>query len=930
MRHLKGSEAPEDAGGAAPREEPTRHPCMGVDLTAQALVAAVRRRGAVLVLLCRLQQPILSRQHRHIASLGPMSRQLVFAGASMAEWEKLVNSRSTYSRRGLLASLCTSMKATILTPESFLTGARPGTALNVRLMKELQNTVRPDIFNLPAAYDGDKKLYTLVELDFDDTGGTFIVVVDTMAYTIRLTRTRGIIDTSVLLRFAQGVHQDASVTTTNQALNVVLRMAPLSNPALIAAKQRRIFYASHDVKALSLGIVLWRGYFSTLRPGIDRLFTNIDVSTGAMYRPGSLITLACEYLQQENVHGLITLLHSSEPDRVRLALFITGLRVEWRRSGSHQNVVSRTVRGLSASGADSEMFKRRDGGQISTAAHFRQMENRSLQYEHLHCVLVGNVDAGRGALVPIEMCTVMPGQPLRVAIPQELVYERNQWSSRPPSQRLQDVKKGLTVLGYEESDYARRFGIEIKPSVHSVSARVLPPPTLKYVSASNPREESFAFPHNGFWNMWDQHFYKCAKLESWALVSYEPLERFTRDIASAVINGFVKGCLDAGIVVVRKTPSALVYLKDQGDVSKQLDDVEKQCTRRNGRPPSLFLVMKPDRDNHIYIGVKHWGDVKRGIATQCLTLRYCLRTDPDHEIWPNVAHKINMKLGGINVVVHPAVLAVGESPSLLGVTTDATMIMGAFMHPWHSGVVASLDAHGSKYAARSRLQKAGNEIIEALDVMTASLLAAHMRYRRENEGGSEHEIPQRLIFFRDGVPEDQFQEILDQELTQLKKACSWLNVHPKITFLVVAKRHHIRFFDDEHNCGSGTIVDREIVHPTDSDFYLQGHGQFSERGTTRAAHYSVLYDENNLSADQVQILSFALCHLYGRSSSAVSIPAPVYYADRVCARMANHIDPDTSVGRRNMPNLASPSQFDDFVRAFRPPHENQKDEMYFI
>ncbi|KAJ7691661.1 Piwi domain-containing protein [Mycena metata] len=707
-------------------------------------------------------------------------------------------------------------------------------------------------------------------------------------------------------------------------------MASLFNPALIAAKQRRIFYGSHDIKALSLGIVLWRGYFSTLRPGIDRLFTNIDVSTGAMYRPGSLIKLACEYLQQDDVHGLMSLLRESEPERLRLALFITGLRVEWRRSGAQRNVVSRTVRGLSAHGANTEMFKRRDGTQMSIAAHYRQMENRTLQYERLHCVMVGNVDAGRGALLPIELCTVISGQPLRVEMPPELIYERNQWSSRPPSQRLQDVKKGLTVLGYPESDYARRFGIEINPAVHSVTARVLPPPTLKYTSAFDPREESFAFPHNGFWNMREQHFYKCAKLESWALVSYEPVERFTRDIASAVINGFVKGCRDAGIVVVREAPSAVVYFEDNGDVSKQLDDVEKRCTGRDGRRPSLFLVIKPERDNHIYIGVKHWGDVKRGIATQCLTLRYCMRTDPDREIWPNVAHKINMKLSGINVVVHPAVLAVGDRPSLLGVATDATMIMGAFMHPWHSGVVASLDANGSKYAARSRLQKPGNEIIEALDVMTASLLAAHMRYRRENEVGSEYEVPQRLIYFRDGLPEDQFHQVLAQELTQLKKACSSLNVHPKITFLVVVKHHHIRFFDNERNCGSGTIVDREIVHPTELDFYLQGHGQFSDRGTTRAAHYSVLYDENNLSADQVQILSFALCHLYGRSSSAVSIPAPVYYADRVCARMANHIDPQSPVGRRNMPNPTSPFQFDDFARAFRPPHENQKDEMYFI
>ena len=47
-------------------------------------------------------------------------------------------------------------------------------------------------------------------------------------------------------------------------------------------------------------------------------------------------------------------------------------------------------------------------------------------------------------------------------------------------------------------------------------------------------------------------------------------------------------------------------------------------------------------------------------------------------------------------------------------------------------------------------------------------------------------------------------------------------------------------------------------------------------GTSRPAHYSVLYDENNFTPDALQALSFALCHVYARSTRSVSIPAPVY------------------------------------------------------
>ncbi|KAJ7176983.1 argonaute-like protein [Mycena filopes] len=794
-------------------------------------------------------------------------------------------------------------------------------------MRELQNTVSPDLFqHHRVVYDGDKKLYALVELDLSD-GGRFIVTLDTMAYAIHITRNKSTIDTSVLLDFAKGARShDASVARTKQALNVAMRMAPLSNSSLSADKNRTKFYTPDDIKALSLGVVLWRGYFSTLRAGIDRLFVNIDVATGAMYRPGSLIELACEHLRQTNVRDLITLLHVSESERLRLARFIDGLHVQWRRIGSQQDVISRAVSGITAKGADHETFIPRGGDapSISIARYFRDTSNRTLQYPGLNCIEVGNADAGRKrVLVPFELCSVPAGQRLRVDIPAELIVARNQWSTRPPSERLNNIKKGSAVLGYQRSNYIRDFGIAVDPSVLSTTSRVLPPLGLKYVSALDRREESIVYAQNGHWNIRERHFYKSATMKSWALLTYEPAETFTRAIASTMTEFFVNGCRDAGITVVRQTPSAFVYLDRRRDISKQLDAAERQCVQRDKHPPSLFLVVNPDKDGDTYTAVKHWGDVKRGIATQCLTRRYAISTKRD--LWTNVAHKINVKLGGINVVVDPT------SVPLLGDPKDVTMIMGVQLHPWHTGVVASLDAHAAKYAARSHPQRLWTEIIDDLDKMTSSLLAAHMRYRRENEGGGEYEVPQRIIFYRDGVPEEQFQEILDTELPLIKKGCETLNVFPKISIILVAKRHHIRFFDNERKCEAGTVVDRQVGHPTESDFYLQAHGQFGERGTLRPAHYHVLYDENNLSADQIQSLSFALCHLYGRSSSAVSIPAPVYYADRVCARMANHLDPE-SLPRKNYdaPRKPTPAEFDDFSGAYKATHENQRDEMYFI
>ena len=87
------------------------------------------------------------------------------------------------------------------------------------------------------------------------------------------------------------------------------------------------------------------------------------------------------------------------------------------------------------------------------------------------------------------------------------------------------------------------------------------------------------------------------------------------------------------------------------------------------------------------------------------------------------------------------------------------------------------------------------------------------------------------------------------------EACRKLGIEPppKITVLVVGKRHHVRFFpmnagdgDKSGNCPAGTVVDRDVGHPTEFDFYLQSHGGLL--GTSRPAHYNVLLDENNFTS----------------------------------------------------------------------------------
>lgn len=50
------------------------------------------------------------------------------------------------------------------------------------------------------------------------------------------------------------------------------------------------------------------------------------------------------------------------------------------------------------------------------------------------------------------------------------------------------------------------------------------------------------------------------------------------------------------------------------------------------------------------------------------------------------------------------------------------------------------------------------------------------------------------------------------------------------------------------------------------------------QGTARPTKYYCLWDEYKLSDDEIEEMTYYLCHLFSRCTRAVSYPAPTYYA----------------------------------------------------
>ncbi|KAJ3214795.1 hypothetical protein HDU67_001181, partial [Dinochytrium kinnereticum] len=183
--------------------------------------------------------------------------------------------------------------------------------------------------------------------------------------------------------------------------------------------------------------------------------------------------------------------------------------------------------------------------------------------------------------------------------------------------------------------------------------------------------------------------------------------------------------------------------------------------------------------------------------------------------------------------------------------------------------------------------KGRQEVIQDLNTMVIELLKTFYQ-----TCGAK---PERIVFFRDGVSEGQFTEVLRSEVDAIRRACQLLEpgYMPTVTFIVVQKRHHARFFpirkedsDKSGNVLPGTVIETGITHPSEFDFYLCSHPGL--QGTSKPTHYHVLHDENRFMPDALQELTYRLCYLYCRATRSVSVCPPAYYAHLVAARARFH------------------------------------------
>lgn len=784
-------------------------------------------------------------------------------------------------------------------------------SVNRAIMAELVKQYRQsDLGMRLPAYDGRKSLYTAGELPFtakefeiklvdEDDGFSGLKRERTYKVAIKFVARA---DLHHLGQFLAGKRVDAPQEAL-KILDIVLRELSCRRYFPVG----RSFF-SPDIRApqrLGDGLESWCGFYQSIRPTQMGLSLNIDMSSAAFIEPLPVVEFVAQLLGKDALSRPL-----SDSDRIKIKKALRGVKVEV----THRKNVRRKYRisGLTSQPTRELMFPVDDQSNMkSVIEYFQEVYGFTIQHTHLPCLQVGNQK--KASYLPMEACKIVGGQRYTKRLNEKQITALLKVTCQRPKDRENDILQTVEHNSYDQDPYAKEFGIKISEKLAHVEARILPAPWLKYHDTGKEKD---CLPHVGQWNMRNKKMINGSTVSRWTCIN------FSRSVQESIARGFcselAQMCQVSGMEF-NPEPVIPIYAARPEYVEKALKHVYNAAMNRlKGKELELVLAILPDNNGSLYGDLKRICETELGLISQCCLTKYVFKINKQY--LANVALKINVKMGGRNTVLLDAISwkipLVSDIPTIIFGADVTHPESGEDSSPSIAAVVASQDwPEVTKYAGLVCAQAHRQELIQDLyktwhDPVRGTISGGMIRDLLVSFRKATGQKPLRIIFYRDGVSEGQFYQVLLYELDAIRKACASLepNYQPPVTFIIVQKRHHTRLFASNHrdrcstdNSGNilpGTVVDSKICHPTEFDFYLCSHAGI--QGTSRPAHYHVLWDENNFTADGIQSLTNNLCYTYARCTRSVSVVPPAYYAHLAAFRARFYLEPDMPENRSSV------------------------------
>ncbi|CAK1540645.1 unnamed protein product [Leptosia nina] len=706
-------------------------------------------------------------------------------------------------------------------------------------------------YAVQALIKNDERFCTEVDIK-DDNGKT-------CTYEIALKLT-GMVDLSVLFNYMRSGTALSPPTEAIHCIDVVLRQGALEN---YVKASRQYFMRPRNPIDLGDGLEMWTGLFQsaifTSRP-----FINIDVAHKGFPKSQPLIDT---YSRDFRLDLNSPIERQRKMECELFVKYLRGLRVvatigDSRTGFKKREFICNDIKPPANALTFTITEESGRSRTISVEQYFTSKGYR-LRYPNLNCVWVGPRD--KEIYYPMELLHVAYGQALNRQLNERQLSKMVREAATPPSDRKRKIEEVIRDMKYSSNEYFKEFGLEITNRFYEVDAKVLNAPILNV-------GEGTVRPRAGAWMA--KRLLQASALQSWGflVVETDPNRLRCEDIIQK-------------IQAVGRQMGMAVQSPAMTNFNVKATELLSIFRRAVDCRINFLFVIVSTWSKNLYQKVKKLAELEVGILTQCIRDQTAERRMNEQTI-RNILLKVNSKLMGVNQTLGNT----SEPPCL---RNGDVMVVGADVtHPSPeqtdipsiAAVTASFDTKCFQYNIQLSIQTPKKEMIVEFEEMMVEHLLVYKKHQRS--------LPRKIFIFRDGVSEGQFAQVMNSELVAVYKAYERVagpNKKPEVLFLLVQKRHHTRFFLGENNAQNvlpGTVVDKDVVHNSEMDFYLVSHQAI--KGTARPTRYYGVCNDGNIPIEEVEQLTFYLCHLYARCTRSVSYPTPTYYAHLACTR-AKHL-----------------------------------------
>lgn len=780
------------------------------------------------------------------------------------------------------------------------------------------------------------------------------------------------------LDFSRGVANIAGVSTPfhrpvelTKAINARVTRSIVNHSAetLFQSGANSFFLESNDTQPVcdsngdlvDNALHIQRGYFTSIRPGTNVVLLNINVLHETFLKP----TLVSDFLDNMSSH-----VGEAYGDPANL-LFDRKVRIIYdqpdRADGIDRNSEANRVKVISDHGEVPQIQQFESHGKMCTVK--QQFETQGIEITRFDLVCLNVGTASEPFWIPAELLELMPNQPFDEPLGRQ--HQKIMWliaDKHPAMDHALIQEEGISLL--DSGGLDRSLFENTGKALLQVPATILPAPTIQYRNGS---QEAVV---NAGWEIDHEPFAEFIKpsflLES-KLCVLDFREPESKPTPGCFAQKWMEACECHGLlapdwkIFPEAEESENVIASQAALPSIEADDLSyfneiqsiMETFRDSLEEPKFIVVLLPAGfDPKAFAAIKRIGDTKLGIHTICcsetsevledikgdmkaydqMVLRQNLKA-PDgqnHSVMNEEGMSAFAELSSNTLVIGVDVVHPGDdTPSIVAMVgehlKDRTDEIRKRSEDVRKGSVdktrkgsidgfensnddfqSSTDTAFATFTGRIRLQPAEQEV---LDQATAREIVRECIVKWQK--GRPKDKLQRIIYYRDGVSDDQYDLVIKNEITAIQQAidCEISGFDQVvITVIIVDREHHTSFFAlndsmtyevDEGqdsregfrklngNVKPGLLVDSVITQPPSSDFqdfFLQSH--VADIGTARSTHYVVLRNDNptHLTFKQLETITHAFCYNYAAATKAMPSCSPAYYAHLLCERAHHYMN----------------------------------------